>query len=46
MNWWFILIGIILFCTGSVIGWKLRTWKDEFDHDIDMIFEEALRNKE
>ena len=43
---WFILIGIILLGIGAVLGWKARTWKDEFDHDIDMIFEEALRNKE
>ena len=43
---WFILIGIILLCIGVVIGWKARTYKDEFEHDIEKIFEEALRNNE
>ena len=28
------------------IGWKARTWKDEFNHDIEKVFEEALRNNE
>ena len=43
---WFILIGIILLCIGVVIGWKARTYKDEFDRDIEKAFEEALHNNE
>lgn len=35
-----ILVAIVF----AIIGWKARGKKDEFDHDIDMIFKKALRN--
>lgn len=41
-----IIIGIILLGIGAVLGWKARTWKEDFDHDLDRVFYEALTNIE
>ena len=43
---WFICIGISILITGCILGWKARTWKDDFDDDIDRIFYEAWKNLE
>ena len=44
---WYIIIGCILFAIVFIcVGWTARKWKDEFDHDIEKAFEEALRNNE
>jgi Na+/H+-dicarboxylate symporter len=42
-----IIIGIcVALFIGAVIGWKAREWVDEFEHDIEQIFQNALKEFE